>query len=93
MPGASDKGKERATDMDLQREAFVEMCKTLILRYLEGTGHPDHPNTRAIVPPEEFEQHRKNKLLRASSFLKAISGSDLRNANPKWKATVRDCSC
>ena len=57
--------------------------------YLNGVGHPDHPDVRAAVGEERFVREAGDPLLRARLFLQMISGNDLIPVTEDWELEVR----
>ena len=45
--------------------------------YLNGVGHPDHPDVRAVVGEARFLADANDPLLRTRLFLQMMTGSDL----------------
>ncbi|KAI0825464.1 hypothetical protein BC629DRAFT_1586380 [Irpex lacteus] len=54
-------------------------------RYLQGRGHPDHPNIRTIVHPTNINQDKDSLALRSVLLMQSIYGSYLIPVIRGWR--------
>ena len=77
---------------DMSDEAFDFLFEQEFARrltgYLQGAGHPNHPDVRSVVGEERFSLDSGDPLLRARLFLHMISGSDLVPNGDGWRLKV-----
>lgn len=74
-----------AWDIHWEHEFALQLTK-----YLQGEGHPNHPDVRLVVGEKRFVRERHDPLLRARLFLHMMSGSDLVPHGSEWKLKVWD---
>ena len=67
---------------------FEDAFRTRLIRYLYGTGHPNHPDVVEVSGQAIFDRDRDDPLLRARLFLQMMSGSDLVPINKEWQFKV-----
>ena len=75
-------------DNDTWDVLYENLFEERLLRYLRGTGHPDHPDVIAVVGVEEYSRSLGDPVLRSRLFLHTVSGSDLVPLDPNWKLRV-----
>ena len=56
--------------------------------YLQGVGHPNHPNVVAAIGQQRFDRDANDPLLRARLFLHMMTGSDIVPLDPDWAIKV-----
>lgn len=61
-----------------------------LVRYLNGKGHPDHPELRAsgLVEDDQFITRQDDVALRSQMFLKAVSDTWAVPLDPDWSIKV-----
>jgi hypothetical protein len=71
---------------------FIELFQRHMRRYLNGTGHPDHPNVAGgqLMTPQNYNEGIGNTCLRAELFLQAATDSNLLPAESHWQIKVND---
>lgn len=57
-------------------------------RYLQGRGHPDHPNIRTIVHPTNINEDKDSLALRSVLLMQSIYGSYLIPVIRGWRIRV-----
>ncbi|KAI0683562.1 hypothetical protein C8Q76DRAFT_804192 [Earliella scabrosa] len=76
-------------DNDTWDVLYENLFEERLLRYLRGTGHPDHPDVIAVVGVEEYSRSLGDPVLRSRLFLHTVSGSDLVPLDPNWKLRIK----
>lgn len=67
---------------------YEEKFKRLLIRYLQGVGHPDHPWVNTIVAQETRAQASSNSLYRAQRLMHSMTGSPMRPIGQYWSLDV-----
>jgi hypothetical protein len=55
---------------------YEEMFKECLYRWLDGSGHVDHPQVNALVPENVRRADAQDRGLRARRFLRYLTGLD-----------------
>lgn len=71
-----------------EHHRLQSLFRDRVLRYVRGTGHPDHPELNGIVTPELAASERSDTTLRASLLLSTMSSSSLMPLGSHWKLKV-----
>lgn len=66
---------------------YKELLHRLIVRYLNGAGHPTTMRG-GFISTDEFDRDRASAALRASLLLRAATDSDLPPGKPDWRINV-----
>lgn len=77
--------------VDSLRDLLYEQFQLRFLRWIRGTGYP-RSLRGAFIPPEQYRAERKNTLIRARSFVLAMSGIPMipvDNAH-RWTVGLQD---
>jgi hypothetical protein len=71
---------------------FIELFQRHLRRYLNGVGHPNHPNVTGgqLMTSEMYNDGVGKTCLRVELFLQAATDSNLLPAESHWKIKVND---